>query len=266
MALIKQEDEVREGSEILLHLDKRRNYLVRVERERKLHTHKGYVNLSSLIGLRYGSKIKSSIGVEFVVLQPTLWDYVLKVARRTQVMYPKDIAIMIFKLGLRPGMKVVEAGTGSGALTCALAFFVKPGIVYSYEINPSFQEVARKNLERAGLLDYVSLKLKDITQGIDEEDIDAVVLDMATPWLVVPHAYKALKGGGHFACFSPTINQVEKTFTELKRHGFIDIRVYELLLREIKVEEGAIRPEMRMIGHTGYIMFARKSLGKEVNE
>lgn len=260
MALRDQGNVVREGSSVLLYLDEKRKYLARVEKERKLHTHKGYIDMSALIGLEYGSKVKSNIGVDFVVLQPTLWDYVLKVARKTQVIYPKDMAIMIFRLGLRPGMKVVEAGTGSGALTCALAFFVKPGTVYSYEINPSFQEVAKKNLERAGLLDYVVLKLKDITQGIDEEAVDAVVLDMATPWLVVPHAYKALKGGGHFASFSPTINQVEKTVLELRKYGFVDIKVYEILLREIKVEEGAVRPEMFMIGHTGYITFARKSL------
>ena len=260
MALSDYEEAVHEGSDIILYLDEKRKYLTKAERGRKLHTHKGYVDMDFLIGLEYGSKVKSNIGVDFIVLQPTLWDFVLKIARRTQVIYPKDMAIIVFKLGLRPGMRVVEAGTGSGALTCALAFFVKPGRVYSYEINPKFQEVARKNLERAGLLEYVDLKLKDITQGIDEENVDAVVLDLATPWLVVPHAYKALKGGGHFASFSPTINQVEKTVLELRRHGFVDIKVYELLLREIKVEEGAVRPEMFMVGHTGYITFARKSI------
>jgi tRNA (adenine57-N1/adenine58-N1)-methyltransferase len=225
-----------------------------------LQTQTGFLSLDSLIGLTYGSRVKSNIGVDFIALQPTPWDYVLKVARRTQVMYPKDMALLVFKLGLRPRMRVVEAGTGSGALTCALAFFVRPGVVYSYEVNPDFQEVARRNLERAGLLDYVVLKIKDITQGIDEEKVDAVVLDMATPWLVVPHAYKALKGGGHFASFSPTMNQVEKTVMDLRKHGFVDIKVYELLLREIKVEEGAVRPETLMIGHTGYITFARKAL------
>ncbi|MEM0083079.1 MAG: tRNA (adenine-N1)-methyltransferase [Candidatus Nezhaarchaeales archaeon] len=260
MALSIQEDVISEGSYVLLYLNGKRKYLTKVERGRVLHTHKGYVVMDSLIGLRYGSRVKSNIGVDFVALQPTPWDYVLKVARRTQIIYPKDMALMIFKLGLRPGMRVVEAGTGSGALTCALAFFVRPGVVYSYDIDPRFQEVARKNLERAGLLDYVVLKAKDITQGIDEEDVDAVVLDMATPWLVVPHARKALKGAGHFVSFSPTVNQVEKTVLELRRHGFIDIKVYELLLREVKVEEGAVRPETLMIGHTGYITFARKAL------
>ncbi|MHC1600782.1 MAG: tRNA (adenine-N1)-methyltransferase [Candidatus Nezhaarchaeales archaeon] len=260
MALKEPGDVICEGSPVILYLDGRRKYLTKAERGRKLHTHKGYIDMSALIGLEYGSKVKSNIGVDFVALQPTLWDYVLKVARKTQVIYPKDMAILVFRLGLRPGMKIVEAGTGSGALTCALAFFVKPGVVYSYEINPRFQEVAKRNLERAGLLDYVVLKLKDITQGIDEEGVDAVVLDMATPWLVVPHAYRALKGGGHFASFSPTINQVEKTVLELRRQGFVDIKVYELLLREIKVEEGAVRPEIFMVGHTGYMTFARKSL------
>jgi len=260
MALLSQEDVIREGSFVLLYLDGKRKYLTKAEKGRVLHTHKGYLPLDSLIGLRYGSRVKSNIGADFVALQPTPWDFVLKITRKTQVIYPKDMALMIFKLGLRPGMRVVEAGTGSGALTCALAFFVKPGKVYSYDINPSFQEVARKNLERAGLLDYVVLKVKDVTQGIDEDDVDAVVLDMATPWLVVPHAFKALKGGGHFASFSPTINQVEKTVLELRKHGFVDIKVYESLLREIKVEEGAVRPETLMIGHTGYMTFARKAL------
>jgi tRNA (adenine57-N1/adenine58-N1)-methyltransferase len=259
MALRDQEDVIREGSFVLLYLDGKRKYLVRAEKGRVLHTHKGYLSLDSVVGLKYGSKIKSNIGVEFVALQPTPWDFVLKIARKTQVIYPKDMALMIFKLGLKPGMRVVEAGTGSGALTCALAFFVRPGVVYSYDVNPSFQEVAKKNLERAGLLDYVVLKVKDITQGIDEEDVDAVVLDMATPWLVVPHAWKALKGGGHFASFSPTINQVEKTVIELRKQGFVDVKVYELLLREIKVEEGTVRPETLMIGHTGYMTFARKA-------
>ncbi len=260
MALLSQEDVIREGSFVLLHLDGKRKYLTRAERGRTLHTHKGYLLLDSLIGLKYGSRVKSNIGADFVALQPTPWDFVLKIARKTQVIYPKDMALMIFKLGLRPGMRVVEAGTGSGALTCALAFFVRPGVVYSYDVNPGFQEVARKNLERAGLLEYVVLKVKDVTKGIDEEEVDAVILDMATPWLVVPHASRALKGGGHFASFSPTMNQVEKTVLELRKYGFVDIKVYESLLREIKVEEGAVRPETLMIGHTGYITFARKAL------
>ncbi|MEM4576734.1 MAG: tRNA (adenine-N1)-methyltransferase [Candidatus Nezhaarchaeales archaeon] len=260
MALRDQGDVVLEGSFVVLQLDKKHKYLTKVEKGRTLHTHKGYITMDSLIGLKYGSRVKSNLGVDFTILKPTLWDYVFKIARKTQIMYPKDMALIVFKLGLRPGMRIVEAGTGSGALTCALAFFIRPGVLYSYDVNPRFQEVAKKNLERAGLLEYVVLKTKDITQGIDEEEVDAVVLDMATPWLVVPHAYKALKGGGHFASFSPTVNQVEKTVLELRKHGFIDVKVYELLLRELKVEEGAVRPETIMIGHTGYMIFARKTL------
>lgn len=260
MALTSRGRVVEENSDVMLYLDEKRKYMVKARRGSKLHTHRGYVDMDSVVGASYGSRVKSNVGVDFVVLQPTLWDYVLKVARRTQVIYPKDMALMVFRLGLTSGMRVVEAGTGSGALTCALAYFVKPGVVYSYEINSKFQEVARRNIERAGLMDYVVLKLKDITQGIDEEDVDAVVLDMATPWLVVEHAYQALKGGGFFTSFSPTINQVEKTVLALRRRGFVDVRVYELLLREIKVEEGAVRPFTLMIGHTGYVTFARKSL------
>ncbi|MEM2464575.1 MAG: tRNA (adenine-N1)-methyltransferase [Candidatus Bathyarchaeia archaeon] len=257
---------IREGDYVLLYLDDKRTYLVRAERGKVLHTHKGFVRIDDFIGREFGVRVKSSMGVEFIVFKPGIRDYIYKSLRGTQVIYPKDIALIILYGNIQPGSRIVEAGTGVGALTTALASYVRPsGKVYGYEVREEFLEIARKNLERAGLLEYVELKIKDVTLGFDEREVDAVILDMATPWLVVPHAYVALKGGGSFISFSPTIDQVVKTVEELRVHGFAYIETIECLVRRMRVERGKTRPETLMTGHTGYITFARKAL-KEMPE
>jgi len=250
-----------EGEDVILYLDERRNYLVKVRPGQDFHTDKGFIHLSELVGLRYGSRITTSLGNEFTVLKPTIRDYVMKAGRATQIMYPKDIGIALVHLGVGPGSRVVEAGTGSGALTSVLAYYVKPsGRVFSYEIRSEFTERARRNLERAGLLEYVELKSGDIIVKIDERDVDAIMLDLATPWLGVRNAYEALRGGGGFASFSPTVEQVVKTVEALRGCGFVCVETVECLLRRIKVKAGETRPETLMIGHTGYLSFARKGL------
>ncbi len=252
---------IREGDNVLLFLDNKRSYLVRVEKGRDLHTHKGFIHLSKLIGKEFGTRIKSSLNVEFVALKPSIRDYVFKVSRKTQIMYPKDIALIVMFGNIQPGSRVVEAGTGTGALTTALAHYVKPsGRVYSYEVREEFIEHALKNLEKAGATEYVELKNKDITEGIEERDLDGVVLDMATPWLVVPHAYEALRGSGAFVSFSPTIDQAVKTVEALRENGFVAIETIECLVRRLQTETGKTRPETLMTAHTGYITFARKAL------
>ena len=252
---------ISEGDDVLLYLDRKRTYLVCVEVDKQFHTHKGYVNLGDLIGKPYGSPLMSSLGVAFHALQPLVRDRVLKTSRRTQVMYPKDTSYLLFRTGIGAGSRVVEAGTGSGALSCALADAVRPGgKVYSYEVRPEFQSVAASNIERAGLMPYVELKEGNVTEAIDEEDVEAVVLDLATPWLVVPLAYRALAGSGVFASFSPTVEQVMRTVSALRRHPFVEIESIELILRRFNVEENRTRPETLMIGHSGYITTARKVL------
>jgi tRNA (adenine57-N1/adenine58-N1)-methyltransferase len=245
---------------VLLYFDQRRTYLVAVETARTFHTHKGYIQLDALIGKEYGTRIASNLGIEFVALKPMLSDFVFKAQRRTQINYPKDVALIVMFAGIGPGSKLVEAGTGAGALTTALAHYVKPdGRVYSYDVRPEFTELARRNLARAGLLDYVELKNKDITIGIDETEMDAVVLDLATPWLVISHAHSAIKGGGAIVSFSPTIDQVVKT-AEALQTGFVDIQTVECIMRQMQTERGKTRPETLMTGHTGYITRARKKL------
>ena len=254
------EDRIQEGDEVLLYLDKKRSYLVKVEKDKELHTHKGFINLTELIDKEFGTRIHSSKGVEFIAFRPTLRDYIFKISRRTQIIYPKDIALIIFFSGIEPGSRVVEGGTGAGALAAALANYVKPsGRVYSYEIREEFMETAAKNLRRIGLIEYVELKRGDLTRKIEEKNVDAVILDLATPWLVVPHAYEALKGSGIFISFSPTIDQVLKTTEALLENGFAGIETFESLFRGMQIKKGRTRPETLMTGHTGYITVARKA-------
>ena len=250
---------IAEGDYVLLYLDVRRTFMIKVEAGKTFHTHKGYIKFDDLIGKEFGSSFKGSLGIEFTVLKPTLTDYIMKSARNTQITYPKDNALIVMFSGIGPGSQVVESGTGTGALTTALAHYVRPnGRIFSYDIREESPKTAEKNLKRSGLIDYVELKLKDVTLGIDERDVDAVVLDLAVPWLVVPHAYEALRPSGTIVSFSPTIDQVVKTVETLKEHNFVCIETFECIMRGMQIERGKTRPQTLMTGHTGYITHARK--------
>lgn len=246
---------------VLLYLNWRKTFLIKAEKGEKFHTHKGFIELNDLIGKEYGSRITTNLGTEFIALRPSLRDYIFKSTRKTQITYPKDAALIVMFSGIGSGSRIAEAGTGTGALTIALTHFVKPeGRVYSYETRKEFLETAEKNLKRAGLIGYVDFKNKDVTNGIDEEDLDAVILDLATPWLVVPHAYAALKNSGILVSFSPTVDQVVKTVEALQTNSFVNIETIECLMRGMQIERGKTRPQTLMTGHTGYITSAAKAL------
>lgn len=251
---------IKEGDRILILTERLKRYLVRVRRNVRLHTSEGYIDLSELIGKRYGTYIRSNIGSIFFALKPTLVDIIMKMPRLTQIVYPKDLGIIVLLGDIRPGSRVVEAGTGSGVLTAVLASYVMPnGIVYSYDKELKYLENAEKQLEELGLLQYVKLKHGDVTVSIEEENVDAVVLDIPTPWLAVQNAYKALSDSGTFISLSPTIEQVIETVEALRACGFVDIKTIELLMRELRVKKGMTRPEHLMRAHTAYIVVARKA-------
>ena len=258
---------ISEGDLVLLCLDPRRTYMVKVEAGKTFHTHKGYVKLDELLDKEFGSVVQSSLGAHFIALKPALTDYIMKSSRNTQITYPKDAALIVMFSGIGPGSRVVESGTGTGALTTALAYYVKPsGKVYTYELRSEFQKNAEKNLKRSNLLDYVEMKSGDVTTGIEERDLDAVILDLATPWLVIPHAYEALKPSGILVSFSPTIDQVVKATEALRENNFILIETVECLMRAMQIERGKTRPQTLMTGHTGYITHARKALKPQKEE
>jgi tRNA (adenine57-N1/adenine58-N1)-methyltransferase len=225
----------------------------------KFHTHRGIVNHDELIGLAWGSQIFSHMGSPFFLLQPMLGDLLTDLPRNTQILYPKEIGYILITMGIGPGMRVMEAGTGSGSMTIAMAYNVGPtGKVISYEQRPEMQNLARKNLTRVGLVDRVEFKLRDIAEGFDETDVDAFFLDVANPYDYIPQVRAALKPGGFFCSLIPTYNQVERLLHSLRRNNFAFIEMCEVLLRFYKPEPSRIRPTDRMVAHTGFLIFARR--------
>ncbi|MCS7127661.1 MAG: tRNA (adenine-N1)-methyltransferase [Sulfolobales archaeon] len=256
---------VSEGSIVLLVIDRKRRFLTRVEKGGVLGTDKGYINHEDLIGLEYGSIVKTSQGHRAIVLKPMHYDYIHGYRRVTQVIYPKDAGYMIYMSGIGPGSIVVEGGVGTGYLTTCLARAVgENGAVYGYEVREDFLKAAMENLAIAGLLSRVKLKLKDVRDSIDEEGVDAVFLDIPDPWNAIESSYKALKPSHLLLAYIPTVNQVEKTVLALRRHGgYCDVRAVEIMLREMSIEEGATRPAQISVTHTGYIVYARKTLRQQ---
>jgi tRNA (adenine57-N1/adenine58-N1)-methyltransferase len=252
-----QAETISEGEHILLYRDERKSWLVKAT-QKKFHTHKGIIDLSLSIDKRFGESINSSLGYTFWLFRPTINDFIMKGERPTQILYPKDIGFIIFKLDLCAGKKVFEVGTGSGALTTALANTVKPnGHIYSYELRKRFANVALKRLKSAKLDKYVSLRISDAFENIQERNLDAAVIDIGDPWKMIPKLTEIVKSNAPIVSFSPTFNQIEYTVEAMKDSGCLDIHTFELFLREMKVEKGATRPLSTMIVHTGYITCAK---------
>ena len=255
---------IKENDLIFLILDGKRRWLVQVKSGGNFHTHKGIIEFDDVIGKKFGSVVFSrpfeTQGYKFYVLKPLPSDYILHMTRKTQIIYPEDAGLILLYTGIGPGSIVIEAGCGSGALTCILGNFVRPkGHIYSYDIREKSLKRAKLNVKRAKLDDFVSIQYGDIlNDDLKLENVDAVVLDMATPWNAIKKVLNYLKFSGTLVSFSPTIEQVKKTVSAMKNNEFIEVNTYELIKRRIQVKENATRPEVRMIGHTGYLTFGRK--------
>ena len=253
---------IREDEPILVFRDRRRRWLVRPRDTPKLHTHLGILDVSALVGREYGITVTTSLGDELTILRPTIEDLVMKLARKTQVIYPKDLGLIVVKLGIHAGYRIVETGTGSGATTALMAYLVQPtGMVYTYDLNPEFQEVAKKNIEKLGLSKYVSFRTADSRLGFEETAMDAGILDVGDPWDVVGSMRTSLKPSAPMAAITPTTNQAERLVAKMKDEGFVNVETVEILLRHLEARVGMTRPSNTMVGHTAYLTFGRRSEG-----
>jgi tRNA (adenine57-N1/adenine58-N1)-methyltransferase len=250
-------------NEAIIFLDrKEREYLRKLNRGGKISIRGGKIPVDDLIGMEEGSTVRSSMNEPFVILRPTLAQLIPNLPRKAQVIYPKDTALILIWGDIFPGAKVIEAGVGPAALTLALLRAVgSEGSVISYEIRPDFAQMARDNVAAFyGPAPNWTLKVKDIILDLDESDVDRIILDIPEPWQVIHKAWKVLRPGGILLSYLPTVLQVKSLVDTLKEHrGFTYIQTMESLLRFWHTKELSVRPQHRMVAHTGFITVARRT-------
>jgi tRNA (adenine57-N1/adenine58-N1)-methyltransferase len=235
-----------------------KQFIFKLESDATFQSHQGVIHHNDLIGHPWGVKVQSHLGHDLHFLRPTLRDILLLINRRSQIIFPKDIGYILLRLSAGPGARILEAGTGSGALTTALAWVVGPdGQVVSYDRRQDMQDLARKNLAQAGLLERVTLSIGQAEDGFDVSDMDAVFYDLPAPHLYLQQARDCLVNGGVLGSILPTANQVSDLLAALHAQNFTDIDVCEILLRFYKDVPERLRPADRMVAHTGYLIFAR---------
>ncbi|MGH2750210.1 MAG: tRNA (adenine-N1)-methyltransferase [Actinomycetota bacterium] len=252
------------GERALLIDSKERRYLITLEAGRQFHSHMGTVEHDAVIGELEGLRVQASKGGRLLAVRPTLSDFVLKMKRGAQVVYPKDVGLILVYADIYPGATVLEAGTGSASLTLALARAVgEGGRVVSYELRQDHYDQARANVStwfegRGGAPGNLELRLGDVFEGVPDVTFDRIVLDMPEPWRAVGTATDSLTAGGIICCYLPTIPQVQQTVDALRRLGFGMIETLEGLVRTWNIEGSSVRPDHRMVAHTGFLITARK--------
>ncbi len=247
------------GDRVLLLDAKRRRYLVQLTPGGEFHSHAGVLRHDDLLGQEEGARVRTTLGARLVAVRPTLAEYVLEMPRGAQVIYPKDLGPILVLADVFPGARILESGVGSGALTMTLLRAVGPtGQVTGYELRDDFAARARRNVD--GFLgDDVPLhvEVRDVYEGIDEEHLDRVILDLPEPWRVVKHAAAALRPGGILLAYLPTIGQVARLREELAESSFGMAESLEVLQRGWHVDGQSVRPDHRMVAHTGFLTTAR---------
>ena len=241
-----------------------RRYLVSLATGREFHSHLGGVSHDVIIGSPEGSYVRTSQGSKLVVFRPTLADFVLKMKRGAQVVYPKDIGLILVYADIFPGATVLEAGAGSGSLTLALARAVgEQGSVISYEIREDHRDQAVANLaawyeSAGGKPENVEIRLGDVFEGVPETGVDRMILDLPEPWRAVGTASESLAAGGIMCAYLPTVPQVSQTVEAMRAGGFGLVGTFEGLVRTWNIDGQSVRPDHRMVAHTGFIVTGRK--------
>ena len=248
---------LRAGERVLLVDAKHRRYLLHLVAGAAFHTHAGILAHDDVIGRTEGSSVATSTGRSFMVLRPTLSDVVLKMPRGAQVIYPKDLGAILMAADIAPRQLVVEAGVGSGALS--MAVLRSGATVVGYELREDFANRARTNVAThlGPDVDY-RVNIADVTDGIAETGVDRILLDMPEPWRVLPAARRALRPGGILLAYLPTVNQTAQLRAALEEAPFALAETVEVLHRTWHIEARSVRPDHRMVGHTGFLTTARR--------
>ncbi len=252
-----------EDAEHALLIDQRgKRHLIILRKGETFHSDRGWIPHDAIIGQPDGSWLRSSRGTRYLALRPTLAEYVLDMPRGAQVIYPKDLAMLLFWADIFPGARVLEAGMGSGALTLALLRVVGPqGKVISYEQREDFCRRALANIQlRMGEVTHIAVRMRPVEEGLPEEEpVDRAVFDLPEPWRLVDPVARVLRPGGIFLSYLPTIIQSQQLSETLSRHpGYALVETFETLLRPWNIEGLSVRPFHRMVAHTGFITVARR--------
>jgi tRNA (adenine57-N1/adenine58-N1)-methyltransferase len=249
---------LRVGEKVLLIDRKRRRYLVTLEDSGEFHTHSGFIPHAEIIGQAEGAALRSTRGATFTVFRPTLADFVLKMPRGAQVIYPKDLGAILMQADVFPGARILESGVGSGALSMTL---LRAGAhVVGYELREDFAARARKNVESfcpPEQVEHYRVEHRDCYEGIDEVALDRIVLDLPEPWQVVGHAEGALRSGGILVAYTPAITQAVQLRERLTESEFELAETMEVLHRGWNIDGMSVRPDHRMVAHTGFLTHAR---------
>jgi tRNA (adenine57-N1/adenine58-N1)-methyltransferase catalytic subunit len=249
---------LRAGERVMLVDRKERHYVLTLQEGASFHTHAGIIGHDDIIGRGEGVTVRSTHGSPYTVLRPTLADFVLKMPRGAQVIYPKDLGPLLMLADIYPGARVFESGVGSGALSMTM---LRAGaVITAYEQRADFADRAVRNVRDflgEHTLERYAVEQRDTYEGIDDMEVDRLVLDLPEPWRVVPHAARVLRGGGILAAYTPSIVQVMQIRDALAVHGFMFSETIEVLNRSWHVEGAAVRPDHRMVAHTGFLTTAR---------
>ena len=260
---------IKAGDFVLFFYDHSKKWLMKVSKKEQFHSHIGVIKHSDAIGKQFGSRLVTNKDKYVYALPPNIHDYIMKMQHGTQIVYPKDLGYIAARTGLQSGQKVVEIGTGSGSLTTFLASIVNPkGHVYTFDVEPKFMKIAKKNIEKAGMAEFVTMKKFDIKKAKRNPvtNVDLAIIDLGDPWTVIPQVRKMLKGGGTVMAICPTMNQLEKLAAAFVKNEFSDIESTEHILRHIDAREGKTRHSFRGVGHTTYLAFARKVFFNKVTK